>query len=128
MARKKIEIAVDERTEEMPDSALECRSSGHKLPSFRQMLRLDEKTGYYSLEGDCTVCGAHYTEQRTMLGEILKRGGYSYKSAPGYLVNADRYAGTGRVTRSAARAAFIARVFRGKVSAVTLDAPPREGA
>lgn len=125
--RKKLEIPVDERTEEMTDAALECRSSGrHTLPTFREMLRLDEKTGHFALEGACLVCGAPYAAEYTMVGETVKRPQYNYKGVEGYLINKTRYAGTGRVARSAARAAYIARIMGKKVSTVTLDAPPRK--
>lgn len=108
------EVRVDERTAHMDADVLECRSSkgGHRLPPFRDMVRLDFQAGTYRLEGKCEVCGTPYVGEWNLSGDVVTRPHYLYDS--GYLMGPE-WRGTGRLSRGAARLAYLARLFPNEI-------------
>jgi hypothetical protein len=111
MARRRLNLSVDDRTDGLSDEALFCRSNGHKWAlralsrkRFNELLDLGLTEKYFYCENGC---------------EGIWR--YVYRIEDGSVVEAERRYPTkgyllpknsGRLSRAAARVADFARTYK----------------
>ncbi len=110
MGRRTINLPVDDRTEDMSDEALVCRSRGHKWAEravtrkrFNETLLL----GFIEEFNYCeNGCGSVWERTFDLNGDMLEQKRKHPSS--GYLVPT----GQGRLSRQAARVARLARRYQ----------------